>query len=49
MFHPDILRQVVYLRTEGQCRLIDACADAAQFYGVDAVALIDFCRTIGMH
>ena len=48
MFSPEILAQVTYRRTQQQARLADACVDAAQFFGVDEISLIAFCRTIGM-
>jgi hypothetical protein len=51
MFHPSILAQVTYRRTEHQARLADACTDAAQFYGIawgDVGMLIEFCRRMGV-
>ena len=47
MFHPEILRHALYLRTQCQRPMLDACADAAQFFGVrDVWALYQFVCTV---
>ena len=47
MFHPRILRQYNYRVTDCQSRAIDACADVAQYEGVNVHTLAAFLRTIG--
>lgn len=47
MFHPDIYHFYVYRATECRCFAVDACNDAAEFYGVNIHTLAAFLRTIG--
>lgn len=47
MYHPSIVRRYTYLVTECQSRAIDACADVAQYEGVNVHTLAAFLRTIG--
>ena len=52
MFHPDILAQVVYRRTQQQSKLADACMDAAEFFGIPWAQvgdLIVFCQAMGLN
>ena len=47
MFHPRILAHYSYRVTECQSHAVDACADVAQFEGVNVHTLAAFLRTIG--
>lgn len=47
MFHPRILRHYSYRVTDCQSRAVDACADVAQYEGVNVHTLAAFLRTIG--
>lgn len=48
MFAPDILRMLTFIRHQQQARLLDACTDTAQFYGVDPLALRTFALSLGV-
>ena len=48
MIHPDILRSYIYRRTECRMSCIDACADAAEFYGLPARRLAEFLCAVGI-
>lgn len=47
MFHPDILAHYVYRIRACESNPVDACADVAQFEGVNIHTLAAFLRTIG--
>lgn len=47
MFHPRLVRHYTYRVTECQSCAVDACADVAQFEGVDIHTLAAFLRAIG--
>lgn len=47
MFHPRILRHYSYRVTECRSPAVDACADVAQYEGINIHTLAAFLRTIG--
>jgi hypothetical protein len=47
VYHPRIVQHYTYRVTECQSRAIDACADVAQYEGIDVHALAAFLRAIG--
>lgn len=47
MYHPAVIAQVAYRVREQQMRLADACQDAGQFFGLNAVSLTEACRRLG--
>lgn len=47
MFHPSILSHYAYRVAECQSSPVDACADCAQYYGINIYTLAGFLRTIG--
>lgn len=47
MFHPRIVRHYSYRVTDCQSLAVDACADVAQYEGVNVHTLAAFLRTIG--
>lgn len=49
MFHPRILRHYSYRVTDCQSRAVDACADVAQFEGINIHTFAEFLRTIRAH
>ncbi len=46
MYHPRIVQHYTYRVIECQSRAIDACADVAQYEGIDVHALAAFLRAI---
>jgi hypothetical protein len=47
MFHPDILAHYVYRIRACESTPVDACADVAQYEGVNVHTLAAFLRTVG--
>lgn len=46
MYHPRILKHYNYRVIECQCNAVDACADVAQYEGINVHALAAFLRAI---
>lgn len=46
MYHPRIIQHYAFRILECQSRAIDACADVAQYEGLDVHALAAFLRAI---
>jgi hypothetical protein len=48
MFHPDILRAYMYLRTQCETNAIDACTDTAEHNRAPVSAFARFLITMGI-
>jgi hypothetical protein len=48
MFHPDILRAYMYIRTQCETNAIDACTDAADYHDVPVYRLAQFLVTMSI-
>lgn len=46
MYHPRIIKHYNYLIIECQIRAVDACADVAQYEGLNVHAFASFLRSI---
>lgn len=48
LYMTDAIKFYLYARTQQKLLPIDACADAAQYHGVDVYALADALRAAGI-
>ena len=48
MFHPSILAQYLYRRTQCESLAIDACTDVAEYYGLQVTTLARVLVTMGI-